>query len=232
MGDEKHGHQERRRSLKAENEELRGWKNAVIDALVINWALADGHDDDPRKALADLIACEISMYNDPAISEPADLQRQLDEAKAERALLAASALELTRERDEADAALDYYRPLEARLAESARAYLAAQATSERVWRAEVAELESRLNAAIEASSIVESGRLRYEAALREIVALQHDAMAAWLIATNALSPDREMVVADVTWDEDTYHPYGAVQGPYGGVEEHMTYKQFIDRGQG
>jgi hypothetical protein len=48
--------------------EAQGWKEAVLDALVINHSLTINHERDPRKALADLIAIECKMALDPSIS--------------------------------------------------------------------------------------------------------------------------------------------------------------------
>lgn len=50
--------------------ELQGWKDAVIDALVIGHILDETHDKDPRKALQDLITFETSVALDPRVSEP------------------------------------------------------------------------------------------------------------------------------------------------------------------
>lgn len=47
------------------------WKEAVIDALVVNHILEANHETDPRKALADLIAWEVKVALDPKVSEAA-----------------------------------------------------------------------------------------------------------------------------------------------------------------
>ena len=55
--------------LEAEIADLRRWKNAVIDAGVVNWTLSKANEDDPRQALRDLIANAIQQWDDSAISE-------------------------------------------------------------------------------------------------------------------------------------------------------------------
>lgn len=50
---------------------LRAWKDAVEDAAVVHWTLNDENANDPRKAVADLIAMVQRMDFDPAISEVA-----------------------------------------------------------------------------------------------------------------------------------------------------------------
>lgn len=47
------------------------WKDAVIDALVVNWHYRHGYEDSPREAVAALISSEITFALDPAISENA-----------------------------------------------------------------------------------------------------------------------------------------------------------------
>jgi hypothetical protein len=44
------------------------WMAEIIDGLVINWALEEGHYSNPRKAVQDLIAVEVEMALDPKIS--------------------------------------------------------------------------------------------------------------------------------------------------------------------
>lgn len=51
------------------------WKDAVIDGLVVSWVLKDGHETNPRQALADLIGASVMQALDPAISKQArDMQ--------------------------------------------------------------------------------------------------------------------------------------------------------------
>lgn len=65
------------------------WKTAVIDALVINHIYTAEHDNDPRKALADLIAWETMIALDPAVSPEALalIERGRTEGEAAIALL-------------------------------------------------------------------------------------------------------------------------------------------------
>ena len=44
------------------------WKEAVLDALVINFILTEEHKTNPRKALQDLINWEVTLALDPQIS--------------------------------------------------------------------------------------------------------------------------------------------------------------------
>lgn len=47
------------------------WRDAVTDALVAGGIYSAEHDANPRKAVADLIAWEIEIALDPAVSERA-----------------------------------------------------------------------------------------------------------------------------------------------------------------
>ena len=47
------------------------WKEAVLDAMVINCSLPEGCIDDPRKAVSHLIKTEVNMALDPLISKAA-----------------------------------------------------------------------------------------------------------------------------------------------------------------
>lgn len=49
------------------------WKDAVLDALVINWQLTSEHKGDPRKAVADLVRGEVAQALDPLVSQSAQL---------------------------------------------------------------------------------------------------------------------------------------------------------------
>ena len=67
--------------LRAALTDLKAWKDAVHEALVINWAFTAEHEDNPRKAVADLIAQEVRMALDPLISS--DAQALIDRGRAE-----------------------------------------------------------------------------------------------------------------------------------------------------
>ena len=66
------------------------WREAVIDALVVDHIYSAAHDADPRKAVNDLLAYESQMALDPLISEAAqalidkgrDLQQQESDPNA------------------------------------------------------------------------------------------------------------------------------------------------------
>jgi len=58
-------------SYKMKCRELEGWKQAVIDAAVINWTLTKENKDDPRKAINDLLVMAEQQALDPLISKPA-----------------------------------------------------------------------------------------------------------------------------------------------------------------
>lgn len=56
------------------------WREAVIDALVVNFIYAKEHDDNPRKALNDLLAWEQTVALDPKVSSAA--QALIDQGRA------------------------------------------------------------------------------------------------------------------------------------------------------
>jgi len=47
------------------------WRDALIDALVVNFILSPENENDPRKAIQDLIAWEQKLALDPAVSQDA-----------------------------------------------------------------------------------------------------------------------------------------------------------------
>lgn len=56
---------------------LQQWKDVVEDALIVNGILTDANENDPQKALQDLISWEIMIALDPLVSEEA---RKLQES--------------------------------------------------------------------------------------------------------------------------------------------------------
>lgn len=56
--------------LKDELVVAKAWQEAVIDAAVVNWTLSTENANNPRKAIADLIAQVQREALDPAISAP------------------------------------------------------------------------------------------------------------------------------------------------------------------
>jgi len=59
------------------------WREAVIDALVVNHIYRKDHDADPRKAIRDLIEWEQKLALDPAVS--AEAQALIDQGRREAA---------------------------------------------------------------------------------------------------------------------------------------------------
>ena len=55
----------------AERDRLRAWKAAVEEAGVVNWTLTAENENDPRKAVAALLAMQSQQALDPAISREA-----------------------------------------------------------------------------------------------------------------------------------------------------------------
>jgi DNA repair exonuclease SbcCD ATPase subunit len=61
------------------------WKDAVIDALVVDWCLNEETVNDPHKAIAALIEWNIKIHDDPAVSKSAyDRAMELASLKAEQ----------------------------------------------------------------------------------------------------------------------------------------------------
>jgi hypothetical protein len=48
---------------------LKGWKDRVIDALIVTWAYKKEHEDDPKQAIADLVTAEIQYAMDARVSK-------------------------------------------------------------------------------------------------------------------------------------------------------------------
>jgi hypothetical protein len=76
-------------SFVAEIERLQGevlvlgeWKEAVIDATVVDWIFTKAHERDPRKAVNDLLAWQQQIALDPAVSKEAhELHGQIKDLK-------------------------------------------------------------------------------------------------------------------------------------------------------
>ena len=60
-----------RERLATDEAALAKWKDAVIDALVVDGIFQKEHEIDPRKAINDLLCWEAKMALDPAISKEA-----------------------------------------------------------------------------------------------------------------------------------------------------------------
>lgn len=70
--------------------QLIAWKEAIIDAAVIDWVYTKEHEENPRKAINDLLCHAQRLALDPAVSEDAanwrklnqDLQDEIDRLKS------------------------------------------------------------------------------------------------------------------------------------------------------
>lgn len=64
------------------------WKNAIIDAAVVDWVYTNEHDTNPRKAVNDLLAWQVKIALDQAVSKDAhDLHERIGELEREVAEL-------------------------------------------------------------------------------------------------------------------------------------------------
>lgn len=52
--------------------ELEKWKDAIVDAGVVNWTLSEENANDPRRAVGDLLTLQTQIALDPKVSQPAD----------------------------------------------------------------------------------------------------------------------------------------------------------------
>lgn len=69
----------------ARHREQDGWRTAVIDALVVSHIYRAEHDNDPRKAINDLLCWESKIALDPAVSkDAASLEAQIRADERER----------------------------------------------------------------------------------------------------------------------------------------------------
>lgn len=72
------GLRERLAEVERERDE---WKNAIIDAAVVDWVYTKEHETNPRKAVGDLLARQAKIALDPAVSKEAhDLRERLAKA--------------------------------------------------------------------------------------------------------------------------------------------------------
>ena len=63
---------------------LEAWRDAIIDATVVDWVYVKEHDDNPRKAIGDLCQHAAKLALDPAVSqEAAEWQRRITELEAQ-----------------------------------------------------------------------------------------------------------------------------------------------------
>lgn len=91
--------------LQAEVADLKRWKQAVDDALVVSWCLSPENENDPVKALSDLAAWTQKIALDPAVSEDARalIQRgQMDATAIAQARIATLEAESRRLRAESE----------------------------------------------------------------------------------------------------------------------------------
>ena len=72
-------------SLEARLAEALKWREAITDAAVVNWTLSAENENDPRRAVADLLAMQSAQALDPAVSkEAAEWRDKLAEAARAR----------------------------------------------------------------------------------------------------------------------------------------------------
>lgn len=71
------------RALRAERD---AWKDAIIDACVVDWILVKEHESNPQKAVNDLLCWQVKIALDPAVSKEAHALHA--RAKAAEAALA------------------------------------------------------------------------------------------------------------------------------------------------
>lgn len=82
---------------RAQVAKLNQWRECVIDQLIVGCIYCGDHDDDPRKAISDLISWEVTIALDPSVSSEARTLVSKHTAKLE-AELAALKAELANER--------------------------------------------------------------------------------------------------------------------------------------
>lgn len=58
--------------LRAEVAELRKWKTAIIDRLVVQESLLKEHETNPKKAVHDIVSWEVRVALDPLVSSEAE----------------------------------------------------------------------------------------------------------------------------------------------------------------
>lgn len=78
------------------------WKDAIIDAAVVDWVYCKEHETDPRKAVNDLLAWQAQIALDPAVSkEAANLHQRIAAAEAARDAAVAAQADAERSREHA-----------------------------------------------------------------------------------------------------------------------------------
>ena len=69
-------------------QELKAWKDAIIDATVVDWIFTKEHETNPRKAVNDLLAWGEKVALDPLVSKPAhDLHEEIKELRGQLEIL-------------------------------------------------------------------------------------------------------------------------------------------------
>lgn len=67
----------------ASAEHVCAWKNAIIDATIVDWIYTAEHETNPRRAVNDLLAHQVRLALDPAVSKAAhDLMQRAEAAEA------------------------------------------------------------------------------------------------------------------------------------------------------
>lgn len=89
-------------ALARAEQERDAWKDAIIDAAVVDWIYTAEHETNPRKAVNDLLCWQQTIALDPAISKPAhDLVERAERAEAELARAEQTIREPQAEKDSA-----------------------------------------------------------------------------------------------------------------------------------
>jgi hypothetical protein len=73
------------RQLERELTAARTWKDAVIEKLAVTWAITSENENCPQKAVNDLVASEVAIALNPAVSSEAEalIERGRQELRAE-----------------------------------------------------------------------------------------------------------------------------------------------------
>jgi predicted nuclease with TOPRIM domain len=71
--------------LRQRLDEAQAWKNAVIEAAVVDWTLSTENKDNPRRAINDLLVHRQQIALDPRVSQQAhDMVKRAEKAEQQR----------------------------------------------------------------------------------------------------------------------------------------------------
>jgi hypothetical protein len=86
-GRSRHVHQGSHTDSMAEQAHDCPWKDAILNAAIVDWIYTSEHEQNPRKAVNDLLTHQISLALDPAVSEQAaEWMSELERLREERRL--------------------------------------------------------------------------------------------------------------------------------------------------